>query len=75
MFQISHNNLSGNTIPIAPVFTELNLGGHETLFDNIRIENLGFNRLIIAAGGVQRPIDIMLYDKSEELSFRTIYVR
>ncbi|XP_050339187.1 uncharacterized protein LOC126765663 [Bactrocera neohumeralis] len=70
--QTSHNNHTD--IPIAPVPAELNPGSQETLLDNIPIENMEYNRLVIAPGEGQRPIDIVQDNNSEELSFGTIYV-
>ncbi|XP_069969212.1 uncharacterized protein [Bactrocera oleae] len=70
----SHNNPSGNNIPTGLLPSELNPGGQETLLDNIPVEILDYNRLVIAPGEGQRPIDIIQDNNSEELSFETIYV-
>ncbi|OFC61133.1 hypothetical protein BBW68_13460 [Candidatus Erwinia dacicola] len=72
--QTSHDNPSGNNIPTGLLPSELNPGGQETLLDNIPVENLDYNRLVIAPGEGQRPIDIIQDNNSEELSFGTIYV-
>jgi hypothetical protein len=52
---------------------ELNPGGQETLLDNNHVANVAMQRIIIAPGEGQRPLDMILDADSEELAFPTIY--
>ncbi|XP_037820089.1 uncharacterized protein LOC119609402 [Lucilia sericata] len=51
----------------------LNPGGQETLLDNVPVENVPLQRLVMAPGEGQRPLDMVIDEDSEELSFVTIY--
>ncbi|XP_075158165.1 uncharacterized protein LOC142231442 [Haematobia irritans] len=51
----------------------LNPGGQQTLLENIPNENIPQQRVIMAPGEGQRPIDMILDADSEELSFASIY--
>ncbi|XP_046810029.1 uncharacterized protein LOC124420612 [Lucilia cuprina] len=51
--------------------TELN--PQETLIDSDPVENLPLNRISIAPGEGQRPLDMILDKDSEELSYPSIY--
>ncbi|XP_058974718.1 uncharacterized protein LOC131800881 [Musca domestica] len=45
----------------------------ETLLDNNPVENVPLQRISIAPGEGQRPLDMLLDEDSEELSYPTIY--
>ncbi|XP_065370889.1 uncharacterized protein LOC135963037 [Calliphora vicina] len=45
----------------------------ETLLENIPVENISLERICIAPGQGQRPIDMIFDEDSEELSYPSIY--
>ncbi|XP_065356189.1 uncharacterized protein LOC135950582 [Calliphora vicina] len=45
----------------------------ETLLENIPVENIPLQRICIAPGEGQRPLDMLFDEDSEELSYPTIY--
>ncbi|KAI8118336.1 hypothetical protein CVS40_9996 [Lucilia cuprina] len=53
------------------VIQELN--PQETLLDNIPMENIPLSRISIAPGEGKRPLDLLMDEDAEELSFPTIY--
>ncbi|XP_037825564.1 uncharacterized protein LOC119613607 [Lucilia sericata] len=71
----NHQTISGNNDNNIDEFDmeNLNPGGQQTLLDNVPVENIPLQRVIIAPGEGQRPLDMVVDEDSEELAFVTIY--
>ncbi|KAI8116853.1 ATP-dependent DNA helicase PIF1 [Lucilia cuprina] len=70
--QNNYNSSTENNINEFDI-ENLNPGGQETLLNNVPVENIPLQRLVMAPGEGQRPLDMIMDEDSEELAFVTIY--